>query len=88
MLGAGVLLCVLSIPVGIMPRPILGKVMPGRLKPERLGRLNLLESATGAAAAGGVGVADGVKAAVAFCFKKDEKLPMLPAVSETGLDWI
>lgn len=82
------LLCVLSMPVGMTPRPTLGRVMPGRLK---LGKLNLLEAAArGPAAAGDVCAADGAKAAAAFCFKKDEKPAMSRAVSETGLvlSWV
>ena len=82
--GKGVLLCVLSIPVGMRPRPILGKVMPGRLKP---GMLNLLDAATGVpVAAGGVGVAEGAMAAAAFCFRKVEKPLILRAVA--GLVWV
>jgi hypothetical protein len=96
--GGGLLLCVLSIPVGMTPRPTLGKVMPGRLK---LGR-NLLEAAArgpaaadnvgdvGVDAAGDVCAADGAKAAAAFYFKRDEKPAMSRAVSETGLvlSWV
>ena len=84
--GIGVLLCVLSIPVGMRPKPILGNVIPGRLKP---GMLNLLEAATGVpVVAGAVGVAEGAMAAAAFCFRKDEKPLILPAVSELVWIWL
>jgi hypothetical protein len=81
-------LCVLSMLVGMAPRPALGRVMPGRLKQ---GKPNLLEAAAGGlAAAGDASGADGAKAAAAFCFKKDEKPAMSRAVSETGLasSWV
>ena len=47
--GGGLLLCVLSMPVGMTPRPTLGRVMPGRLK---LGKPNLLEAAARGARSG------------------------------------